>query len=183
MCETTVSIWSPTFASQRPPCASWSPSSPSYSPSWRQHVRKFHHRASRHSACNEVSLQCINSTSNFNLLKAQSPIARSNGNSLRGSGGQYSPPNAHLARLGCHLAHLIHYLGANMSENAPKNPIFEPTLPKISPKMPQSSLPTIPKLSKTYKNLRFFNVFRYPAHVPKSPKNAPKTTPRPPKLS
>ena len=93
------------------------------------------------------------------------------------------PPNAHLAPLGCHLAHLIHNLGANMSENAPKNPIFEATLPEISPKMSQSSLPTTPKLSKTCANLRFFKVFRYPAHVPKSPKNAFKTIPKPPKLS
>ena len=113
------------------------------------YITYIRHRASRHSACNEVSLQCIKSTSNSNLLRAQTSIARSNRNSQRGSRVQYSPPNAHLAPLGCHLAHLIHYLGANMSENAPKNPIFEATLPKISSKMPQASLPTTPKLQKT----------------------------------
>ena len=33
-------IWSPIFAFQRPSCASWSPSCPSYSTPWRQHVQK-----------------------------------------------------------------------------------------------------------------------------------------------
>ena len=134
-----------------------------------------------------LSFQCINSTSNSSLLRDPAPCSsqqwKSIENSLRGSGGHFSPSNAHLAPLGRHLAHLIHHLGANMSKNAPKNLIFKPTSPKTSSKMPQSSLPTTPKLKKSYKNLRFFKVFRYPAHVPKSPKNAPKTTPRPPKLS
>ena len=131
-----------------------------------------------------LSFQCINSTSNSNLSRAQTSIARSNRNSLRGSGAPFSPSNAHLAPLGRHLAHLIQHLGANMSKNAPKNLIFKPTSPKTSPKMPQSSLPTTPKLKKTYKNLRFLKVFRYPAHVPKSQKkNVPKTIPKPPKLS
>ena len=133
------------------------------------------------------SFQCINSTSNSSLLRDPAPCSprQSNPteNSSRGSGGHFSLSNAHLAPLGRHLAHLIQHLGANMSKNAPKNLIFEPTSPKTSPKMPQSSLPTTPKLKKNYKNLWFFKVFRYPAHVPKSPKNAPKTTPRPPKLS
>ena len=105
------------------------------------------HRASRHSACIEVSLQCINSTSNS--LRAQTPIARINRNYLRGSGAQVSHPCAHLAPLGRHLAHLIQYLGANMSENAPKNVIFEPTLPKIFSKILQSSLRTTSILQRT----------------------------------
>ena len=134
-----------------------------------------------------LSFQCINSTGNSSLLRDPAPCSprqpKSIEYSLRGSGGHFSPSNAHLAPLGRHLVHLFHHLDANMSKNASRH------RPKIifwvdsSPKMPQSSLPTTPKPQKTLKNLRFFKVFRYPAHVPKSQKNAPKTIPRPPKLS
>ena len=89
----------------------------------------------------------------------------------------------HVGPLGRHLVPLARHLLANMSENVAKNEIVEPTSSKIAPKMPQTPLPSLPKVQKTYKNLRFFNVFRFPAHLLRSSKNAPRTLPEAPKLS
>ena len=52
-----------------------------------------------------------------------------------------------------------------------------------SPQDAQTPLPSLPKVPKTKENLRFFNVFRFPTHLLKSSKNAPRTAPEAPKLS
>ena len=74
----------------------------------------------------------------------------------------------HVGPLGRHLVPLARHLIANMSENVPKSS-------KTAPKMPQTPLPSLPKVQKTKENLMFFNVFRLPAHLLKSSKNAPRT--------
>ena len=51
------------------------------------------------------------------------------------------------------------------------------------PEVSQTCFPRAFELQKTYKNLRFFNVFCNPAHVAKSSLNAPRGTPKPRKLS
>jgi len=116
-------------------------------------------------------------------LALRSPPGRRRADFSRFLPASNRPKNQNLAPLGRHFAPLVHHLGANMSENARKNEIFEPTLPKVSRKMPQSTLPTTPKVQKTYKTMTFFEVFCYPVHVPKSLQNGPKTAPRLPKLS
>ena len=82
----------------------------------------------------------------------------------------------HVGPLGRHLVPLARHLIANMSENVPKSS-------KTAPKMPQTPLPSLPKVPKTKENRRFFNVFRFPTHLLKSSKNAPRTAPEAPKLS
>ena len=90
---------------------------------------------------------------------------------------------AHLGALARHLASLVRHLGADMASNSKQNAIFEPTSSKTAPKMPQPPLPSTPKLPKTKENLKFFNVFRFPTHLLKSSKNAPRTAPDAPKLT
>ena len=41
--------------------------------------------------------------------------------------------------------------------------------------MPQTPLPSLPKVQKTSENLKFFNVCRFPAHLLKSSKNVPRS--------
>ena len=82
----------------------------------------------------------------------------------------------HVGPLGRHLVPLARHLIANMSENVPKSS-------KTAPKMPQTPLPSLPKVQKNKENLMFFNVFHSPAMVPKSIKNAPRTASEAPKLS
>ena len=82
----------------------------------------------------------------------------------------------HVGPLGRHLVPLARHLIANMSENVPKSS-------KTAPKMPQAPHSSLPKVPKTKENLRFFNVFRFPTHLLKSSKNAPRTAPEAPKLS
>ena len=57
----------------------------------------------------------------------------------------------HVGPLGRHLVPLARHLIANMSENVPKSS-------KTAPKMPQTPLPSLPKLQNTNENQRFFNV-------------------------
>ena len=64
----------------------------------------------------------------------------------------------HLGPLGRHLVPLARHLIANMSENVPKSS-------KTAPKMPQTPLPSLPKVQKNKENSKFFNVFRLPAHI------------------
>ena len=85
----------------------------------------------------------------------------------------------HVGPLGRHLVPLARHLIANMSENVQRSS-------KAAPKMPQTPLPSLLKFlknKKTIENHGFFNVFRLPAHLLKSSKNAPRTAPEAPKLS
>ena len=82
-----------------------------------------------------------------------------------------------------HLAPAVRPLVANMSKKLPKNITLEPTSSKTAPKMPQTPLPSLPKVQKNKENLRFFNVFRFPTHFLKSLKNASRTAPDAPKLT
>ena len=121
------------------------------------------------------------------VLGAPTPSARSNLTTfpehLRESRASFSLMLAHLGALGRHVGplgrHLVplaRHLIANMSENVPKSS-------KTAPKMPQTPLPSLPNVQKTKENLRFFNVFRFPTHLLKSSKNAPRTAPDAPKLT
>ena len=135
------------------------------------------HRASRHSACNEVSILCIKSTSNSSLLRAQTPVRRVNRNSSRPS----QRPSCASWLPSCpsySLSWRQHVRKCAEKSNLRAN--IAQDIPQDASIIPSNHLKTT---KKNYKNLRFLKVFRYPAHVPKSPKNAPKTTPRPPKLS
>ena len=55
----------------------------------------------------------------------------------------------YVGRLGRHLVPLARHLIANMSENVPKNTIVESASSKTAPKMPQTPLPSLPKVQKT----------------------------------
>ena len=68
--------------------------------------------------------------------------------------------------------------------------IFLPTCPKMFRNRPKQSPRCLrhlfrasQKFQKSQKNLKFFNVFRFPTHLLKSLKNAPRTAPEAPKLS
>ena len=74
----------------------------------------------------------------------------------------------HVGPLGRHLVPLARHLLANMSENVPKSS-------KTVSKMPQTPLPSLPKVQKESENQRFSNVFSFPAHLVKSMKKAPRT--------
>ena len=54
----------------------------------------------------------------------------------------------HVGPLGRHLVPFVRHLGANMSENVLENAIVEPTSSKTAPKMPQTPLPSLPKVQK-----------------------------------
>ena len=73
----------------------------------------------------------------------------------------------HVGLLGRHLVSLARHLIANMSENVPKSS-------KTAPKMPQTPHPSFQKVPKAEENQMFFNVFRFPTHLLKSSKTAPK---------
>ena len=89
-----------------------------------------------------------------------------------------------MARLGAiHLAAFVRSLVANMSKKLLKNTILEPTSRKHSTQDAQTPLPSLLKLQKKSETVKFFNVFRFPAHLLKSSKNAPRIPPEAPKLS
>ena len=96
-----------------------------------------------------------------------------------------------------HLGTFMTHLGAIMSPSCPccspscrqhvqktsekHNP--RANIVQDSPQDAQTPLPSLPKVPKTHENLKFFKVFRFPTHLLKSSKNAPRTAPKAPKLS
>ena len=61
----------------------------------------------------------------------------------------------HVGPLGRHLVPLARHFVANISKQLQKNTSLEPTSSKTAPKMPQTYLPSLPKVEKTYKNIGF----------------------------